>query len=137
MSQKVEDLKRIYVDNKLRGVQTLIYEISNSFMKFPIVSVLFKWLIEMSRENFKNIIKDVTQDYESKLSVPAARPEKTPIRMQSPKSGRFLITSSKPQKTQEDEPVNEKLPTEECEPVSLVRRAHRHPLFSSSGNLNR
>lgn len=91
----------------------------------------------MSRDNFKNIIKDVTQDYESKLSVPAARPEKTPIRIQSPKSGRFLITSSKPQKTQEDEPLNEKIPTEEFEPVCLAKKVHRHPLFSSSGNLNR
>ncbi len=93
----------------------------------------------MSRENFKNIIKDATQDYESKLSVPAARVEKTPVRMQSPKSGRFLITSSKPQKTQEDnyEPLNEKIPTEEFEPVSLAKKVYRNPLFSSSGNLNR
>lgn len=122
MSHKVEDLKRTYVDNKLRG--------------FPIISVLFKWLVEMSRENFKTVIKDATQDYESKLSVPG-RSEKTPTRMQSPKSGRFLITSSKPQRTLEDEPLNEKIPTEEFEPLSASKKVHRHPLFSSSGNLSR
>lgn len=124
MSNKVEDLKRTYVDNKLRG--------------FPIISVLFKWLVEMSRENFKTVIKDATQDYECKLSVPG-RSEKTPNRMQSPKSGRFLITSSKPQRTLEDnyEPLNEKIPTEEFEPLSASKKVQRNPLFSSSGNLSR
>ncbi len=73
MDGKVNDLKRAYANNKFMGVifsSIFFLPIYLHFIiKYPIISALMKWMIEITRECFQNTLKEKVKEAENILGV--------------------------------------------------------------------
>lgn len=82
----------------------------------PIVSVLAKWLVELSRDHFKDMLNNFVKEFEGSNPPPVPKIEKMPPKVTptttvaSPKLGRVL--KPKEQKEQKEQKVPESTDTE-------------------------